>query len=119
MLVELVLAGALTGALTGAQDGASAGTAVPPSRAEMCLARVEDLIIEAGRETGRVAGPSWFIRDWWMAKAEEAGKPLTREARAVLVRQVASERAAAPEAAASARRDCIQEAIDAGAVPGL
>lgn len=107
MFLELMLATTL-----------SATDATPP-RAEICLARIEDLIIEASQETGRVAGPSWFIRDWWLEKADEAEKPLTREQRAALVRQVAAERTATPDAAASARSDCVQEAIDAGAVPGI
>lgn len=98
---------------------ATAATASKPSRDEVCLARVEALIIEASRETGRVAGPSWFVRDWWKARADAAPKPLSREQRDALVRQVEAEATTTPEAAAAARSSCVHQAMDAGAVPGF
>ena len=46
-----------------------------PPRAELCLAHVEAMIAEAQRETGMVAGPSWFIRSWWTARLPEDDAP--------------------------------------------
>nr|WP_314435365.1 hypothetical protein [uncultured Brevundimonas sp.] len=86
-------------------------------RAEVCYAHVMLLIEEAARETGRVAGPSWFIRDWWGARRDEAQSARDRE-RAV---KAAMAKRGTEDAAgfASERAACIQEAIKAGAVPGM
>lgn len=86
-------------------------------RAEICRAHVELLIIDASRETGRVAGPSWFVRDWWTAKLTP--KDLTRE-RITQVEQAVEQRREADAAAfAAERRSCVETAIEAGAVPGM
>ena len=108
--------------------GAMALAAVPATeattkaaRAEICLAQIESLIVEASQETGRVAGPSWFIRDWWIARLPEPGQPgaLSEEARRKAVADAAARKEADPDAFAAERRSCISEAIDAGAVPGM
>lgn len=93
--------------------------ATPPPRAELCLAHVEALIAEASRETGRVAGPSWFIRDWWSARLPEEGAPgaLTTEQRAALALSMPERRLADPEAYQAERKGCVDEAIEGGALP--
>ena len=98
-----------------------AEAATKAARAETCLVQIETLIVEASQETGRVAGPSWFIRDWWIARLAEPGQPgaLTEEARRRAVADAPARKEAAPDAFAEERRGCITEAIDAGAVPGM
>ena len=88
---------------------------------ETCLVQIESLIVEASQETGRVAGPSWFIRDWWIARLPEPGQPgaLSEEARRKAVADAPARKEADPDAFAAERRSCISEAIDAGAVPGM
>lgn len=90
-----------------------------PARAELCLAHVNAMIAEASRETGRVAGPSWFIRDWWTARLPEDGTPgaLSEEQRAALAASMADRKAADPERYQAELKSCVEEAIDAGAVP--
>ena len=90
-----------------------------PARAELCLAHVNAMIAEASRETGRVAGPSWFIRDWWTARLPEEGQAgaLTAEQRARLELSMAERKAADPEAYRSELQSCVGEAIDGGALP--
>ncbi|MEN5169448.1 hypothetical protein ABE444_07775 [Brevundimonas pondensis] len=102
-----------------ADPGADA--AAKAARAETCLAQIESLIVEASQETGRVAGPSWFIRDWWIARLPEAGQPgaLSEAARRQAVADAPDRKEADPQAFAEERRSCITEAIDAGAVPGM
>lgn len=97
------------------------GAAVKAARAEICLVQIESLIVEASRETGRVAGPSWFIRDWWIARLPEPGEPgaLSEDERRQAAADASARKAADPEGFAAERRGCIDEAIDAGAVPGL
>jgi len=90
--------------------------AVPePARAEICYAHVEALIADAMAETGRVAGPSWFIRDWWGARLDEAQD--TDERVATVREWLAAKRTADEAAYDTERHACIQEAIEAGAVP--
>lgn len=91
------------------------------ARAEVCLVQIESLIVEASQETGRVAGPSWFIRDWWVARLPKAGQPgaWSEEARRQAVADAPARKAADPNAFAAERRGCINEAVDAGAVPGM
>ena len=91
------------------------------ARAEACLVQIESLIVEASQETGRVAGPSWFIRDWWIARLAEPGQPgaLSEAARRQAVADAPARKEADPQAFAAERRSCINEAIDAGAVPGM
>lgn len=98
-----------------------AEAAAQAARAETCLVQIESLIIEAAQETGRVAGPSWFIRDWWTERLAEPGQPgaLSEAERSQAVADAPARKAADPDAFAEERRSCITEAIDAGAVPGL
>jgi hypothetical protein len=90
-----------------------------PVRAELCLAHVNAMIAEAARETGRVAGPSWFVRDWWNARLPDDGEPgaLTREQRTALELSMADRKAADPERYTAELRSCVSEAIDGGALP--
>lgn len=71
-----------------------------PPRAELCLAHVEAMIGEAERETGMVAGPSWFIRSWWTARLPEEGAPeaWNGEQRARLALSMPERKAADPDA---------------------
>ena len=98
-----------------------AEAAAKAARAETCLVQIESLIVEASQETGRVAGPSWFIRDWWVARLPEAGQPgaLSEAARRQAGADAPARKEADPQAFAEERRSCITEAIDAGAVPGM
>lgn len=93
--------------------------APPPVRAELCLAHVNAMIAEASRETGRVAGPSWFIRDWWSARLPEDGAPdaLTAEQRTALELSMPERRAADPDRRRAELQSCVDEAIDGGALP--
>lgn len=92
-----------------------------PVRAELCLAHMNLMIADAVRETGLVAGPSWFIRDWWEARVPEAGTrdALTREQRAALEQTLVERKGRDPERHNAERGSCVDEAIDAGAVPGM
>ena len=98
---------------------AASPDAEPPPRAELCLAHVNAMIAEASRETGRVAGPSWFIRDWWSAKLPEeaAADALTEEQRAALEASMPARKAADPDAYRAELQSCVNEAIDGGALP--
>lgn len=90
-----------------------------PARAELCLAHVNAMIAEASRETGRVAGPSWFIRDWWTARLPEDGAPgaLTAEQRSRLELSMPERKAGDPEGYRAELQACVDEAIDGGALP--
>ena len=90
-----------------------------PPRAELCLAHVEAMIGEAQRETGRVAGPSWFIRDWWTARLPGETDPgaWTEEQRARLALSMPERKAADPEAFRAELQACVDEAIEGGALP--
>ncbi len=98
-----------------------ADSATKTARAETCLIQIESLIVEAMQESGRVAGPSWFIRDWWIARLPDAGQPgaLTEEQRRQGIEDAPARKAADLEVFAEERGNCITEAIDAGAVPGM
>ncbi len=93
--------------------------APPPARAELCLAHVNAMIAEASRETGRVAGPSWFIRSWWSARLPEDGAPgaLTAEQRTALELSLPERRAADPDGHRAELQGCVDEAIEGGALP--
>jgi len=99
--------------------GPQAATPYPADmqRAEICYAHVMILIEDAARETGRVAGPSWFIRDWWGAKLDAAQSTDDREA--TVKAAVKQRRVRDADGFAAEHSDCIQEAIKAGAVPGI
>lgn len=90
-----------------------------PPRAEHCLAHVEALIAEAERETGMVAGPSWFVRSWWMARLPEDGTPeaWTAEQRQALAASMPARKAADPEGYRAELQACVDEAIEGGALP--
>jgi hypothetical protein len=90
-----------------------------PARAELCLAHVNAMIAEAMAETGRVAGPSWFVRDWWAARLAEDGAPgaLTAEQRAALEASMPARKAADPDKHRTELQGCVGEAIDGGALP--
>ena len=94
---------------------ASTPAAPEPSRADICLARMEGMIEEAAAATGNVAGPSWFIRDWWEARRAEAGGE--RGDAWTVVRQTIDVRAMDEAARAAELQSCVDEAIAAGALP--
>ena len=90
-----------------------------PPRAELCLAHVNAMIAEASRETGRVAGPSWFIRSWWTAKLPEEGAPeaWAAEQRTRLELSMPERKAADPDGYRAELQSCVNEAIEGGALP--
>ena len=90
-----------------------------PTRADLCLAHVDALIAEAQRETGRVGGPSWFIRSWWTARLPEDGAPdaLSEEQRRALEASLTERKAADPDGYRVELQSCVDEAIDGGALP--
>lgn len=90
-----------------------------PPRAELCLAHVEAMIAEAQRETGMVAGPSWFVRSWWTARLPEDGTPeaWSAEQRQALAASMPARKAADPEAYRAELQSCVGEAIEGGALP--
>lgn len=92
-----------------------------PNRAELCSAHMNVFIAETMREVGRVAGPSWFIRDWWEERRPEpdGAGALTEAQRKVLEDALPARRTADAAAFDAERKSCIDEAIDAGAVPGM
>lgn len=109
-------------ALLLAQSLALSGSPVTPypsdmQRAELCRAHVMLLIADAYKESGRVAGPSWFIRDWWSAKLTDA--QLKTERTNAVEAVVARRRTETPARFDEERAACIQEAIQAVAVPGM
>ena len=90
-----------------------------PPRAELCLAHVEAMIGEAQRETGMVAGPSWFVRSWWMARLPEDDAPgaWSEEQRQAFAASMPARKTADPEAYRAELQACVDEAIDGGALP--
>ena len=89
-----------------------------PARAERCLAHINAMIAEEARATGRVAGPSWFIRDWWTARLPEEGAgALSEEQRQALVASIEAMREAEPERYRAELTSCTGEAIEGGALP--
>ncbi len=91
----------------------------PAPRPELCVAHIDVMIAEAQRETGRVAGPSWFIRSWWAEKLPEAGsaEALSAEQRGQLALSMPERKAADPEAYRAELQSCVDEAIEGGALP--
>ena len=96
-----------------------AGPDPQPPKAELCLAHINEMIAEASRESGRVAGPSWFIRDWWSARlpAEESPEALSAEQRQALEASMPGRRAADPDGYRAELQACVDEAIEGGALP--
>ena len=84
-----------------------------------CRAHMELMIEDAARDGGRVAGPTWFIRDWWEIRAEEAGASDDEAERAAARIALGAKSTAEPERFAAERSACIDTAIEAGAVPGM
>lgn len=90
-----------------------------PPRAELCLAHMNAMIAESQRETGMVAGPSWFIRSWWTARLPDAGaaEALTEEQRQALDASMPGRKAADPDGYRAELQGCVGEAIRGGALP--
>ncbi|GAA0650957.1 hypothetical protein [Brevundimonas lenta] len=90
-----------------------------PARAELCLAHVNAMIAEASRETGMVAGPSWFIRDWWTDRLPEdaSSGALSAEQRMALEASIVARKAVDPDKYRAELQSCADEAIDGGALP--
>ena len=87
---------------------------------QACRAHMELFIEDVARESDHVAGPTWFIRDWWDRKAEEAGAPDDDGQVIGLIKTgLTLMRAEEPERFDAERGDCIDTAIEAGAVPGM
>lgn len=93
----------------------------PPTleQAQTCRAHMELFIEEVAAGGDHVAGPTWFIRDWWDRKAEEAGAPEDEGVIRLLKQGRERMRAEEPERFAAERQDCVDVAIEAGAVPGM
>jgi hypothetical protein len=98
---------------------AASAPAEEPARADLCLAYINTMIAEASRESGRVAGPSWFIRDWWAARLPPEGDPLalSTEQREALEASMPRRQDADPEAYRAGLQSCVDEAIEGGALP--
>jgi hypothetical protein len=89
-------------------------------QAQTCRAHMELFIEDVARESDHVAGPTWFIRDWWDRQAEAAGAPDDDGQAAGLIKTgLTLMRAGEPERFDAERQDCIDTAIDGGAVPGM
>lgn len=89
-------------------------------QAQTCRAHMELFIEDVSRDSDHVAGPTWFIRDWWTLKAIEAGSPEDDDAIiAGLVEDLRTLRVETPERFDAGRQDCVDTAIEAGAVPGM
>jgi hypothetical protein len=90
-----------------------------PPRAELCLAHVEAMIAQAQRETGMVAGPTWFVRSWWLARLPEDKAPeaWSAEQREALAASMPARQTADPEAYRADLQSCVGEAIEGGALP--
>lgn len=89
-------------------------------QAQTCQAHMELLIEDVMREGGLVAGPTWFIRDWWDRQAQAAGAP-DGHAASVAARKTELERhrTANPDDFQAGRGACVDAAMDAGAAPGM
>ena len=88
--------------------------------ARTCQAHMEIMIQDVAREGGHVAGPTWFIREWWALKAIEAGAPEDDEAElAAAMAGLGAMSVTEPEQFRAERQACVDVAIEAGAVPGM
>jgi len=89
-------------------------------QAQACRAHMELFIEEVAAGGDHVAGPTWFIRDWWDRKAIEAGAPDDDGAAIEALKSNLEQfRTEAPENFAAGRQACVDVAIEAGAVPGM
>ena len=88
--------------------------------AQTCRAHMGLFIEESARESGRVPGPSWFIRDWWVKQAIDAGSPEDDDAIiAGLMDGLRQLETTDPDRFQADRSACVDKAIAAGAVPGM
>lgn len=89
-------------------------------QAQICRAHLEILIEDVARDGGHVAGPTWFIRDWWERQAEEAGAP-DDDGAALMGARIALGAMSITEAERfeAERQACVDTAIEAGAAPGM
>ncbi len=92
------------------------GLEPPPSRAELCYAHINAFIAEQMNATGRVAGPSWFIRDWWDEKLAD-GQERDGLRQAAVTEWLTGRQTTEGEAVKAELQACIDEAIEAGALP--
>ena len=89
-------------------------------QAQTCRAHMELFIEDVSRESEHIAGPTWFIRDWWTLKAIEAGSPEDDDAVIEgLKRDLTALRAEHSDQFDAGRQGCVDTAIEAGAVPGM
>ncbi len=89
-------------------------------QARTCQAHMEIMIEDVAREGGHVAGPTWFVRDWWAQKAAEAGASEDDAAELAAARAALGAMSVAePERFRGERQACVDTAIEAGAVPGM
>lgn len=91
-----------------------------PDQTRTCRAHMELFIEDVAREGGQIAGPTWFIRDWWDRQAEEAEAPDDGGAAAAARKaELERQRASNPDEFQTGRGVCVDTALDAGAVPGM
>lgn len=88
-----------------------------PSKAATCYAYVMLDIGEAMAESGRVAGPSWFVRDYWEERLTE--DELDAAAQEAAEEIMKGRKDTDTDAYRTAGDACYDEPIDAGAVPGM
>ena len=88
--------------------------------AQRCRAHMELFIEDVARESAHIAGPTWFIRDWWTMRAIEAGSPEDDDAIVEgLKQELAALRVEHSDRFDAGRQSCVDTAIEAGAVPGM
>ena len=86
-----------------------------PSRTEVCYAYSRIVIEDAMRESGRVAGPSWFISDWWEERLTDRERDEMRQT--AVVAQMRARISASPSRYRREDRDCVERAERGGALP--
>lgn len=97
-----------------------AGTDPTLEQAQTCRAHMELFIEDVARESEQIAGPTWFIRDWWTLKAIEAGAPEDGDAAIEgRKRDLTALRVEHSDRFDAGRHSCVDTAIEAGAVPGM
>lgn len=92
--------------------------AVDLARAELCYAHALRDIRNSMSESGRVPGPAWFIRDWWLEQAldnEVDGE--SERPNAELVAELDARAATDPDAVEAEGVTCAHQAMDSGALP--
>jgi hypothetical protein len=92
----------------------------PLEQAQTCRAHMELMIEEVAAAGDHVAGPTWFINSWWDRQAMAAGAPEDDGRVINLIKTgLLLMRADEPERFDAERQDCVDTAINAGAVPGM